>query len=168
MTTNPHGGNNGNTCKPGCNCGRHKSVHRSDCKCNRCPGHPSARKRIYAPPRRPDRCACGHIEARHDAFGCKTCEDRGYSGKRLCAEFRQHGAPVKPRDNTFAREVQREGFITHNLELATCTNCWGVIKIGFVHSVSCVINAKAHSQKCRKPQGRRPPRSSLNRANGIG
>lgn len=86
--------------------------------------------------------------ARHDAFGCKTCEMR--VGSPMCVSFRLRGSPRQPRDNTFAREIAREGFIAHIDEIATCTTCWQPIKIGFNHSVSCVINARAHGLKCRE------------------
>lgn len=129
-----------------------------------------------------NRCVCGHLEVRHDMFGCKTCELLG----RVCNEFRSrakymqrcavcnhipsrhnpkcetckhHGeecleyvAPTRltSGDNTFFNEVRRQGFIHHSGELATCTVCWQVIKVGFSNSVTSVINAKAHKLKCNE------------------
>lgn len=158
-------------CQPGCNCRRHDRHNgykpRHDAEPNGRAGR--------------NRCVCGHLDVRHDSFGCKTCDGQD----RDCPEFRsradyfdkcarcrhlpsrhntqcescklygkscpEYVPPTKyhTKDKTFINEVKRNGFIHHVGELATCSNCWQVIKIGLAHSVSSVINARAHSQLCR-------------------
>lgn len=152
-------------CKPGCTCKRHKPTHKPDCACRKCaPRMPI--KRNWRPPKRTDRCMCGHVEARHDKLGCKVCAEAGKA--KLCLAFRNSLQPHKPQDNTFAREVQRAGFISHREEIATCSLCWTPVKIGFLHSVSCVINARAHNQLCSKRHGKSKDRSSPNRTKEVG
>ena len=147
---------NSKACKAGCQCGRHNSKHKPDCKCNRC--MPRSKDGNVIPLRQrkrrnPEQCVCGHIDNRHDYFGCKTCESRG----KVCAKFRSV-AKHKYKANkarAYDQEVQDEGFVEHHGELATCTSCWEPIKIGVAHTLSCVITARAHSIKCRE-NGVRP------------
>lgn len=156
--TMPKGRPISRACKPGCTCGRHTNAnHKPDCKCPLCRPRMPKRGR-WRPDKRPDRCKCKHIESRHDEFGCTVCD--------LCTEFVAYDSPAKPKDRTFAREVHRLGFIAHTGDMATCSTCWGTVKIGGMHSVSCVINAKAHKQLCSKSSGKAKENCSPNRAIG--
>jgi hypothetical protein len=141
----------GASCEPGCTCRRHtNNTHRPGCLCPRCRPKRSAEEIAFSRKhKRPDRCVCGHIEKRHDLFGCKACEEKGGPdpGGQLCGEFRALDAPAKPQDVDYARQVAKYSFIAHQRELATCTKCWQVIKIGYVHSLECVLNARAHYLK---------------------
>lgn len=137
--------------REGCRCP--KCRHKPDCQCKRCEGqknYPSDAGRSWRPPKRADRCRCGHISGRHDMFGCLICEERG----RLCAEFVPWDAPKQPVEIGYEARIKKEGFIQHNRELATCTNCWQTVKIGFSHSLTCVINARAHAISCRQKYGK--------------
>ncbi|QHB37493.1 hypothetical protein SEA_LEOPARD_89 [Mycobacterium phage Leopard] len=90
----------------------------------------------------PYTCWCEHHEESHDIFGCRACDKMG----RKCQRFRSKAStpPEPPKD--YADEIKKAGFINHNGDLATCSTCWGVVKLGDVHKVSAVINAKAHNQ----------------------
>lgn len=155
-------------CKPGCNCRKHRPNHKPDCPCRPCVfkrngGIPGKRNRgEYIRPKEltPDRCKCGHIQKRHDDFGCLICEQRG----KLCSEFRRHDAPNEPQDNAIARTIAKLGFAAHANEFATCTNCWQTVKIGFGHSITASINAKAHAVDCHKRKQNNVRNSSPNRA----
>jgi hypothetical protein len=178
----------GKGCPPGCTCRRHNPRHREDCLCNRCggaamrppkpkpaagqPWSKSQRKADVIPitrksgfPRRDDVCICGHIESRHDPFGCKTCSTRlekRVSGAKPCPQFRSRtGYSQRANKATFEREVKDEGFIKHIGELATCTACWTVVKLGDTNTLTSVISARAHVQICtarvRAEQERRRP-----------
>lgn len=124
----------GGSCKPGCVCGRHKPKkleHPPGCQCYK---HKD---------RMPGRCICGHIKKRHDDFGCSVC-DKNESG---CTKFHDVTVPLE-RDRTFEREVHRLGFIAFDKDIATCVGCYEPVKLGYKHSIGCVISAKAHAQLC--------------------
>jgi hypothetical protein len=101
---------------------------------------------------RDDVCICGHLESRHDPFGCKTCSTRmekGVSGAKPCHQFRSRtGYSQRANCTTYEREVRDEGFIKHIGELATCTGCWTVVKLGDTNTLTSVISARAHVQIC--------------------
>jgi hypothetical protein len=172
----------GKGCPPGCTCRRHNPRHRPECLCNRCGGaarrtpkpKPLApqRKADVIPitrksghPRRDDVCVCGHVEFRHDPFGCKTCESRTthkFPASRPCLHYRpRYGYSSRADNMTYEREVKSEGFIKHIGDLATCTGCWTVVKLGETNTLTSVINARAHVQICtahvRAKQERRRP-----------
>jgi hypothetical protein len=152
----------GRPCKPGCKCKRHTAVHKPDCKCVKCkPRPPRPDDYIRPSEKREDRCKCGHIERLHDAFGCGTCAKRG----QLCKRFKQHDTVSTVKEKGYEREVAAAGFVGHSHELATCINCWTTVKIGFAHSVSSVINATAHKQKCEE---RRQKLVNSDRPNRVG
>jgi hypothetical protein len=179
-------GPSGGGCKPGCTCRRHNPKHREDCLCNRCGG---AARRVRLPkhaaaveaqhradvipidrrksghPHRNDVCLCGHVEDNHDPFGCKTCESRitnGFPSSRPCLHYRpRYGYANKAEDMTYEQEVKSEGFIKHIGELATCTGCWTVVKLGEANTLTSVISARAHVQICTahvraRQESRRP------------
>lgn len=121
-------------CKEGCTCGRHnpsRMHHPPGCQCYR---HKE---------RMPGKCICGHLEKRHDNFGCSVCDSRGSS----CSKFHDRTIPVD-KDRTFEREVARLGFIAYDKDMATCVGCYEPVKLGYRHSVGCIIAAKAHAQVC--------------------
>jgi len=167
----------GGACQPGCKCGRHNPRHKPDCNC--------PRHRMRKPTavfdasidgvnkQRP--CVCGHVYTRHDPFGCKTCEQnsstmRNFNGKRLpvCNQFRARNTNQQRDPNTFTKEVAKNGFIRHIGELAICTVCWQSIKIGLSHTLTSVIHARAHRQKCDDSVRAKQVRSSPDRATGVG
>lgn len=71
------------------------------------------------------------------------------------------------QDNSFARAVAKLGFIEHIGELATCTNCWSVVRIGVRHSVASEKYAREHAQKCTKRARLKENRTRPNRAEGV-
>lgn len=179
-------GRDGGRCPPGCTCRRHRPRHRPECLCPRCGGtarrtpKPKPRRANVIPidrrksehGRREDVCVCGHVEYRHDPFGCKTCEYRithRFPTSRPCLHYRpRYSYAIRADNMTYEREVKSEGFIKHIGELATCTGCWTVVKLGETNTLTSVINARAHVQICTahvraKQETRRP-----NRAKGVG
>lgn len=72
----------------------------------------------------------------------------------MCVRYVPKDAIPTPvaKEHDYAKQVAGFSFVAHSREIATCTICWGGVKIGFVHSESCVINAKAHYLKCRQRQ----------------
>ena len=145
-------------CPPGCDCGRHNSVHQEGCMC------PRHRPRVAKPdklPRarknaNPEMCVCGHLKARHDLFGCQTCSakvikahNEGKPMPKSCSEFRSKaGTDDSDPPGTYEREVAKAGFIKHIGELATCTVCWTTVKLGAANTLTSVISARAHKQIC--------------------
>lgn len=160
----------GRKCEPGCDCARHNPVHRSDCSCPRCNPKakviPISRKKLPGEPRKnanPHMCWCGHSDFVHDLFGCTVCAAKGKKCQAFHSktEFRDMGSKLK----RYAEQVKAEGFINHNGELATCTQCWGTVKLGDPQSISSVISARAHNQSYHSY-----PRESTrpNRVDGVG
>lgn len=95
-----------------------------------------------------DYCLCGHRERAHDALGCNACDRKG----KMCPEY-QKSVPwerdKRDRSETLARRVRDAGFMNHVGPLATCTNCWEPIRVGIAGTMSTLIQARAHAQKCR-------------------
>lgn len=144
----------GPKCKEGCTCKRHKPDrlnHPPGCQCYK---HKD---------RKPGRCICGHILKRHDDFGCSVCDKKDAGG---CSKFHDVSLPLK-EDRTFEREVQRLGFIAYESDIATCVGCYEPVKLGYRHSIGCVISAKAHAQLCPRLRKFLTGRSSLTDINGI-
>lgn len=153
-----------NKCEPGCTCGKHRAVHHDNCKCRRCVPYrrPKAQKpkviKIKQPKRksgfmsRPDVCVCAHVKMRHDLFGCKTCaeqREKGLPWAVNCTAFQARNGYAKRADETVYEErIKAEGFIKHNGDIATCTDCWMPIKVGPINTLGAVIGAKAHNQIC--------------------
>lgn len=151
------------SCPPGCQCKRHNPTHKPGCKCPRCRPMLSEESRTRT---RKDRCVCGHIKSRHDIFGCRTCERSSPNGRdgAMCSAYCPKYGAAQEKQDSYAPQVRKYGFILHQQETATCTSCWTVIKIGFVHSVTCAINAKAHALKCQQHQREKQARTRPNRA----
>lgn len=170
---NPKDFRRSRSCPPGCDCRRHNPTHKPGCSCNQCRGKiksvdvsvksGSIRElpKQHRRPARPDVCECGHISAHHDLFGCTLCAKRRTVGKR-CSEFRSRaGYSQRVDGSVYEREVSEAGFIKHIDELATCTRCWTVVKLGVAKTLTSVISARAHEQICRehvraKQENRRP------------
>lgn len=150
----------GYQCPSGCKCGRHSPVHKPGCIC---PIHRSRSPRAaYKPKGVPRRrghapkesvCLCTHVDTVHDMFGCKTCDkhvNNNVLGATRCHEFRSRaGYPSKTETKAFGGDLKVEGFIKHEGDLATCTVCWMVVKLGVANTLTSVINARAHKQLCK-------------------